>query len=170
MRVVSGPIERGAARPAVPAVSRDRSAAMAGALLGLCAGAALLVATGCSNTTCQPIPDGRYAAIGPDGGALTTVADAGASADGGDAGATEVPLIYTFEGGLPVQQNDLPVPYDTAPATCDKPTVTCETAYVCTGYGTAGIVTSYTPGKSLSFSITTPASTTIVNLDPTPLP
>src|SRR6185312_4061396 len=91
-------------------------------------------------------------------------------ADDGDAGATEVPLIYTFAGGLPVQPTDLPVPYDTAPATCDKPTVTCETAYVCTGYGTAGIVTSYTPGKSLSFSITTPASTTIVNLDPTPLP
>lgn len=165
MRVASDSMERGASRRAGRDPSHKRSVAGAAGLLGLFAGAALLFAAGCSSTTCAPIPDGVYVAIGPDGGALTTVADAGA--DGGDAGATEVPLTYTFQGGLPVQQNGLPVPYDTAPASCDKPTMSCEMSYVCTGYGTVGIVTSYTPGKSLSFSVTPPG--TIVNLSPTPL-
>jgi hypothetical protein len=138
------------------------------ALLGVLVLATLPLALGCSSTNCAPIPDGKYNAIGPDGGALTMLmgSDAGAGPDGGDAGATdagttEVPVVWEFRNGLPV-------PYDSW--TCDHPTMTCEMAYVCMqGPIMAGIVTSYTPGQRLAFSVTFPGMTgTIVNLNPTP--
>lgn len=136
------------------------------ALLTLLALATSPLVLGCSSTTCAPIPDGVYNALGPDGGPLTMLV--GSDAGAGDAGATdagattEVPVTYTFQHGLPA-------PYDTW--TCDQPAMTCEMAYVCTqGAVTAGIVTSYTPGQRLAFSVTFPGMTgtpgTIVNLDP----
>jgi hypothetical protein len=137
------------------------------ALLTLLALATLPLALGCSSSTCSPIPDGVYTAIGLDGGPLTMLT--GSDADAGDAGATdagttEVPVTYTFQHGLPA-------PYDSW--TCDQPAMTCEMAYLCTGpngYQMAGVVTSYTPGQRLAFSVTFPGSPgtpgTIVNLDP----
>lgn len=115
---------------------------------------------GCSNTTCQPIPDGKYVALAPDGAVLTMPADADAATDAGDAGTdaatVDVPVTYTFHGGLPE-------PYDTW--SCDKPQATCEMSYVCTqGYQKVGLVTSFSPGY-LAFSVTVPGSPgTIVRL------
>ena len=122
------------------------------------------LAGGCTTSTCQPIPDGVYAAIAPDGAALTTPVVADAAADAGDAAtdagtdaaAVETAVTYSFHGGLPE-------PYDTW--SCDKPQPSCEMAYVCTqGYQKVGLVTSFSPGY-LAFSVTPPGSPgTIIQL------
>jgi hypothetical protein len=123
----------------------------AAVFVSLVALAASALAIGCTTSNCQPIPDGVYAAIGPDGGALTAPATGDAGADAGDAAAVETPVTYTFHGGLPV-------PYDTW--TCDRPTPSCSMSYACTqGYTTVGIVTSFSPGI-FAFSITRPPGTT----------
>jgi hypothetical protein len=111
------------------------------------------LAVGCTTSTCQPIPDGVYVALAPDGATMTTTAaDAGADASA-DAAAVETPVTYTFTGGLPA-------PYDTW--SCDKPTLSCEMAYVCTqGYQKVGLVTSFSPGY-LAFSVTAPGGAAMI--------
>ena len=152
------------------------------------------LAAGCTSSSCQPIPDGVYVAIGPDGGALFTAAhavplaapgadgasdasldattdaapdaailpdaatrldaatrpDAATAVDAGVDAATEVPITYTFHGGLPA-------PYDTW--SCTKPTASCEMTYICTqGNEQVAVVTYYaagTPG-TLAFTVTPP--------------
>jgi hypothetical protein len=78
-----------------------------------------------------------------------------------DAGGTNVPVTYTFHGGLPV-------PYDTWD--CRKSALTCEMTYICNtpGQPTVSIVTSYVTGPqaSLAFSVTPPG--TVVHLQPPP--
>jgi hypothetical protein len=132
-------------------------------------------ALGCSSSiTCQPIPDGVYVAIGPDGGAIIAPAitvDAGdaaavdaavvdAAAD--DAAASGGPVTYAFQGGLPA-------PYVLAGGvvqpdqwSCTPSPPGCVMTYACTqGDQKVSVVTSYSPGF-LAFSITPPG--TIVTL------
>lgn len=76
--------------------------------------------------------------------------DAATAVDAGVDAATEVPITYTFHGGLPA-------PYDTW--SCTKPTASCEMTYICTqGSEQVAVVTYYaagTPG-TLAFTVTPP--------------
>jgi len=87
------------------------------------------------------------AATRPD---AATHPDAATAVDAGVDAATEVPITYTFHGGLPA-------PYDTW--SCTKPTASCEMTYICTqGNEQVAVVTYYaagTPG-ALAFTVTPP--------------